>query len=63
MAANPEYLDVLSQIVGCIREAMRDARLPDLTPEQVTDWLRSVTTEDVHAIWDAKARIARLGSE
>jgi hypothetical protein len=39
MVANPNYLSLLAQVVTCIREAMHDPRIPDLTPEQVTEWL------------------------
>jgi hypothetical protein len=54
MVANTDYLGVLAQVIGCVREAMRDSRLSELTPEEVTDWLHSMTIEDVRAVWNVK---------
>ena len=51
MTPNPEYLRVLSQVVSGIRAPLRHEKLPDLTPEEVTHWLHSMTVEDVQAVW------------
>ena len=40
---NPEYMTVLAEAVGAVRSAMADQRLPDLTPEQMAWWFRTVT--------------------
>ncbi len=56
MLANTEYLGVLSQIVKCIRSAMHDDRLPDLTAEEVTNWLHSMTVDDVRSVWGQPER-------
>jgi hypothetical protein len=58
MPANPEYLGVLAQVVACIRQALDDARLPDLTPQEVTDWLHSMSVEEVRAVWQGTDRAA-----
>jgi hypothetical protein len=47
MAANKGYLSVLAKVARCIEDAVRDHRIPDLTPEQVVRWLHSVTVEDL----------------
>lgn len=48
--ASPEYLDVLSQVVERLRLALADNRLPDLTPEQMQHWFRSVAVEDIRRV-------------
>jgi hypothetical protein len=55
MSANPEYLSVLAQVVTCVRECLRHEQLPDLTAEQLTDWLHSMTVEDVRSVWKESA--------
>jgi len=47
---NPEYLAVLSEAVEAVRNAMADRRLPDLTPEQLAWWFKSVSTSDVERV-------------
>ena len=58
MAANREYLAVLAQVVDCLRTALRDEKLPELTPEQVWFWLQSADLEDVQAVWGIKSASA-----
>jgi hypothetical protein len=55
MSANPEYLSVLAQVVTCVRECLRHEQLPDLTAEQLTEWLHSMTVEDVRSVWKESA--------
>jgi hypothetical protein len=47
MATNPEYLAVLAEVARSVQSAMHDHRLPDLTLEQVAQWLQSVTFENL----------------
>lgn len=51
MLANPEYLAVLSEVVDCLRTTLHHEKLRDLTPEEVVDWLHSLTVKDVKAVW------------
>jgi hypothetical protein len=44
---NAEYIAVLAEAVEAVRSAMVDRRLPDLTPEQMAWWFRTVTASDV----------------
>jgi hypothetical protein len=60
MPANPEYLLVLSKVVECIRGTLDHASLPPLSPEQTTEWLHSMTIEDVKAVWKEDAESAAV---
>jgi hypothetical protein len=49
-SANPEFLFVLSKIVMALQEAMHNDKLPDLTPEQMSDWFKSIEPEHIHCV-------------
>lgn len=44
---NAEYIAVLADVVEALRGSMSDRRLPDLTPEQMAWWFRTITVSDV----------------
>jgi hypothetical protein len=61
LMVNPEYLSVLAQVVECVRSALRHENLPDLPPEQVLDWLQTISVEDVKSVWQEKSGSSAAG--
>jgi hypothetical protein len=49
-SANPEFLFVLHKIVMALRQAMQHDKLPDLTPEQMSDWFKSIEPEHISCV-------------
>jgi hypothetical protein len=52
---NAEYIAVLAEVVEAFHAAMADRRLPDLTPEQMAWWFRTITASDVRTVTNANA--------
>ena len=44
---NAEYITVVAEAVQAVRRSMAERRLPELTPEQLAWWFRTITTPDV----------------
>jgi hypothetical protein len=47
---NPEYLATLAEAVGAVRTSMADRRLPELSPEQLAWWFRTITASDIERV-------------
>ncbi len=49
-----EFRSVLRNIVGCLRSELD---VPGITPfnaEELCEWFRSITPDDIRAVWDGK---------
>ena len=51
--ANPEFLFVLHKVVMALQQAMQHDKLPDLTPEQMSDWFKSIEPERISCVIQA----------
>lgn len=51
--ANPEFLFVLHKVVMALQQAMQHDKLPDLTPEQMSDWFKSIEPEHISCVIQA----------
>lgn len=47
---NAEYIAVVAEAVQTVRRSMEDQRLPELTPEQLAWWFRTITASDIQNV-------------
>jgi hypothetical protein len=52
---NAEYLATLAEAVGAVRTSMADRRLPELSPEQLAWWFRTITASDIERVMKRNA--------
>jgi hypothetical protein len=45
-----EYMAVVAEAVGAVRRSMADHRLPELTPEQLAWWFRTIIFSNIERV-------------
>jgi len=48
-----EYMAVVAEAVEAVRRSMADRRLPELTPEQLAWWFRTITVSNIERVVQA----------